>query len=256
MEKIGIYIYNGASTDFLGVDKKISGQISVFSKYYHMERVVIEKEKTNLIKSLSWRLPGGSWGADYESALRRIDEISQLGNIHFFYIRQKLADKRYVSFLFSLKQKYPNALLLFEIPAWPYDKEVLKDKTMWPWYFKDLFYSKQLNKCVNRIVTFADEDYIWNIQTIKAMNGMDVSAFSLSEPVNDDRIKLIGVAMMHPYHGFERIIKGLARYYENGGDRDIQIDFIGYGTELENYLELTQRLNLSDRIHFKGKMGG
>ena len=217
----------------------------------------MEKEKTNVVKSVLWRLPFDSWGSKYDDALRMIREQSEEDEIAFFYIRSRAADRRFVCFLKNLRNTYNNAKIILEIPTYPYAKEFLKNSTMWPWYFKDAVYNRYLKKYVDRIVTFSNDSEIFGIKTIKSMNGMDVSSFSLAKAnLENNTISIIGVAMMQPYHGFERIIKGLGTYYKNGGDRNVKINFVGYGPELDAYKNLTEEYNLTDRVIFKGKLSG
>lgn len=254
----GMYIRGGTNTEFSGVDKKIKNQISVLSRYYDIHEVIIEKEKTNIIKSVVCRLPGGSWGAKYDEALREIESIRGDDSIFFFYIRISPVDRKYVSFLKTLRERYPKTRILLEVPTFPYDKEYLHSKTMWPWYFKDKYNRKNISEYIDRVVTVEDSKSLFGVPAIKIKNGLDVSQVRLISKDNEDSnsIQLIVVAMMQPYHGYERLIKGLASYYLNGGMRDIRIRMVGYGSELKFYQSLTERYNMTDRIEFVGKLEG
>ena len=256
--KIGFYLYSGSDTEFTGVEKKIDNQIRAFSNKYQVTKVAIKKDRTNLIKSIIWRVPFGSWGAKYEEALEYIEDCSKGKNIAFIYIRTQFFDRKYLLFLKQLRQTYRDTKILLEIPTYPYDYELIRSVTMWPWYFKDKIYSRWLKNYVDRIVTFSDHNSIFGIPTIRTTNGMDVSSFSLArvENVDNDSINMIAVAMMQPYHGFERLIKGLASYYANGGKRTVRICFVGYGSELDMYQKLTEKYQLTEYISFKGKLQG
>ncbi len=171
MEK-GFYIHIGSKTAFLGVEKKVLAQIKALSQEYDVDRIVIEKEESNIIKSILWRLPGGSWGAKYEDALDEIKEKANGNKVHFFYIRAQVMDRKYMHFLSKIRGNYPDAKVVFELPTYPYDRELFQNGTMWPWFFKDRHYRKQLKKYVDRLVTFSEDDYIWGIKTIRIINGI------------------------------------------------------------------------------------
>ena len=253
----GFYLLSGSDTEFSGVNKKIDNQIKVLSKKCKTIRVEIPKKRGNLIESVAWRLPLGSWGADYDKALSIIEECSNGASVSFFYIRTQFFDRCYISFLRTLRQNYTAAKIILEIPTYPYDFEIIKSKTMWPWYFKDHFYRGKVSKYIDRIATFTNDYEIFNVPTIRIMNGMDVDSFSLAKCENDnDTIKMIAVAMMQPYHGFERLIKGLHTYYNNGGSRDVHISFVGYGPELAYYKKIVEECKLSERVLFAGKLSG
>ncbi len=255
----GIYLYTGSKTGFPGVEKKIKNQIKVFSQYYKMYKVIIEKEDTNIIKSISWRMPGGSWGGKYEETLEEIDTIIGCGGeIAFFYIRISPLDRRYIRFLEVLRIKYDEAIILLEIPTYPYAKEYLQSKTMWPWYFKEILNKWKLSKCVDRIITTSDcGDYIWSIKTIISKNGVDVESISpIQDTKVDNTLRLIAVAQFQPSHGYERVIRGLSEYYANGGKRHVELHMVGDGVECDIYKKLTNELGLNDSIFFYGVLEG
>ena len=258
--KKGFYIRNGSKTQFSGVERKVRDQIKALSACCDdVDEIIVEKEETNLFRSIGWRLPGGSMGMQYEKALHEIETALHAGDeVLFFYIRSSLADRRYVHFLKQLRMKYPGAKILFEIPTYPYGKEVLKNSTMWPWFFKDRIYRGKIHRYIDRIATYSDDDVIFGVPTLKVMNGIDVNFVkpAYRAETTDGRITLIVVAMMQPYHGYERLIEGLAEYYKNGGMRDVYIDMVGYGSELEMYQQLVRDHKLESRVRFKGKLDG
>lgn len=67
--KVGYYIYYETNTDFAGVKKKIDNQITVLNTQFDCRKIIVPKEKKNIMKSILWRLPFGSFGRKYEYAL-------------------------------------------------------------------------------------------------------------------------------------------------------------------------------------------
>lgn len=169
--KNGYYICYGTSTEFLGVDKKIDNQVKVLNTVCDCRKIAIPKEETNVIKSIMWRMPFGSFGRKYEYAF---ENIRQNGEPDFLYIRFVPLDRRFIRFLEELRRRYAFAKIMVEIPTYPYKQELLHSITMFPFYFKDVFYRKRLKKCVDRIVTLTNDRQIYGIPTICIMNGIIV----------------------------------------------------------------------------------
>ena len=257
-KKKGIYIRCGSKTGFAGVQKKINDQIGAFSRIYDMRDIVVEKADTNAVRSILWRVPGGSFGRRYTDAIEEIEEFSGHKELKLIYIRQQPFDKAFVMFIKELRTIYSNAKILMEVPTYPYASELLHNSTMWPWYFKDLVYNKRIGKFLDRVVTYSKDDMIFGVPTIQTMNGINVESIRLAETEvsNNDTIRMIAVAMMQPYHGFERLIKGLESYYKNSPSRRVELVMVGYGSELSYYKDLTEKCKLSDIIEFKGKLIG
>ena len=257
----GIYIYRGSEKSFSGVEKKINAQIKVLSQCFAVGKVIIRKEPTNIIKSISWRLPFGSWGARYDDAIKEIEEKNTDKNIKFFYIRGNASDRRYLLFFKTLKSKYPNSKIILELATYPYSNDLLGSKTMWPWYFKDKIYQKSISRYVDKIVTYSDDQYIFGVPTIRLKNGYDVDLVNGYLHINNSNagnksINLLAVANFQRTHGYERIISGLYDYYDNGGKFEIILHMVGDGTVKSFYEELVKKLNLQSRVKFYGVKSG
>ncbi|WP_321480090.1 glycosyltransferase family 1 protein [uncultured Bacteroides sp.] len=110
--------------------------------------------------------------------------------------------------------KENGAKVIMEIPTYPYDQEYI-DKSMILELFIDKLFRKRLANNLNAIVTFSNEKIIFGQRTIRISNGIDFSAIKQKENVNDIQyeLHLIGVAEVHYWHGFDRIIKGLGEFY-------------------------------------------
>ena len=72
----------------------------------------------------------------------------------------------------------------------------------------------------------------------------------------DDTIDLLCVALMQPYHGYERLLYGLKNYLQNGGKRKILIHIVGEGPEKENYEKIVAKEKLDSNVIFYGRKGG
>ena len=119
-----------------------------------------------------------------------------------------------------------------EIPTYPYDKEVsgycLNDIVSLQ---IDKLFRNQLASQMEAIVTFSDADQIFGQRTIKISNGIDFDSIPLHQPktVNNGEIHLIGVAEIHYWHGFDRLVAGMGEYYRKNPDgRKIYFHVVGW----------------------------
>ena len=251
--KRGIYITTFGNALSVGVEKKIRDQVKVFKTFFEVEHVNIPKCSSKLRKIVSV-LPGGSISREYRQFWDKYRGIK----FDYIYIRKVEVDRAYLKFIMQLRELNPKAKIVLEFPTYPYDKDLKNSRTMWPWYYKDKYNRNSLTKYVDRIVTFSEDDEIFGIPTLKISNGIDVGAVKMASvfECQDNRIKMIAVAMMQQYHGFERLIKGLYSYYRSGQTRNIELVLVGYGPELDSYKDLTRRYKLEDRVCFMGKLQG
>ena len=254
MKKKGYYIYFKLRESQAGVRRKIDDQMAVLGRHLDISELEIKKEKVNFIKGILSRLPFGSYAMDYDSVLSDID------NPDFVYIRHKALDHRYFLFLKKIKKRNSDVKIILEIPTYPYKGEILRNKTMWPFYFKDAFRRNRLKGVIERIATFSEDDTIFGIPTIKTQNGIMVDRFPvISKEKKKDSLNLIAVASLLPYHGYERCILGLSDYYSdlhNTKKEQIYLHIVGDGDELRKYKEIVKKHKLESHVKFYGKLVG
>jgi glycosyltransferase involved in cell wall biosynthesis len=250
--KKGYYIYYTTTTEFLGVDRKISDQIKVFNNISNCKKVMVEREKFSIIKSIIWRMPFGSFGRDYDKAMEDIIDPD------YIYIRFVPIDRSFLNFIKRLRISHPTCKIILEIATYPYSKELIYDITMFPFYFKDRFYNKGLKRYVDKIVTFSDDNEIFGIPTIKIINGIDVASVKCLKHnmEKDSTIRLLAVAKLQKSHGYERVISGLKKYYEDNHSKRVEVHIVGDGTELDYYKNLVKEYKLEDYVVFYGAKVG
>lgn len=250
--KNGYYIYYETYNDFIGVHKKIDNQIRIMNFCLKCKKVIVPREKKNVIKSILWRLPFGSFGREYEKVFDIIDDKPD-----FFYIRFVAVDRRFLGFVKKVRERYPTTKIIMEIATYPYKGELTGSLTMFPFYFKDLFYRKKLRRYVDRIVTFSEDDEIFGIPTIRTRNGIVVDDYKVVHKVKQDNvIRLIAVAMFRKEHGYERIIEGLSNYYAGEKKQRIEFHVVGDGEEVKKYHNLVKKFHLENYVIFHGKKSG
>lgn len=230
-----------------GVKKKISGQVLAFKDHFEVEEIGIKVRINNTVSKILKRIPFGPSSYQWKGAAQRIQDPNVL------YIRKPLCDRGFDAFLKQVKHQYPDAKILMEIPTYPYDKELFSGIKNLPMYFGEVFYRNRLHKYVDRIVIFSEDTEIFGIPTIGIQNGIHIEDNPVRPAKTDtSEIHLIAVAAFQRAHGYERIIRGLDEYYKSGGTRNIILDFVGYGKESEQYIQLIQDLGLQEHIVFWG----
>lgn len=172
------------------------------------------------------------------------------------YNRYGMMDTFYYRVLKRLNRN--GARIIIEIPTYPYVGEVPKTflyNMMIKW---DDLYLKKMKSCVDAIATYSQDDMIFGIKTIKAVNGVDFSKISLKENCNlKDSIDLVGVANVSKWHGFDRVIYGLKNYYlSNDISKDVRFHIVGEGSVLDEYKKIVAENNLQEYVIFYGKRKG
>lgn len=242
----GYYIHFDAKAT-PGVAKKIDMQMREFERTFEMHEIDVKAVRVSAITRLARFLPGGYIQREYGAALLRLESPD------FVYIRRTTTDRAFVRFLCEIKQKFPKCKILIELFTYPYDKDEFARWNTFPYYLKDKFNRGKLYRYVDRFVTYSEDEKIFGVKTICTMNGIDVADTKPVCPDSDrtgEGIHMIAVAYMQAHHGYERMIQGLADYYEKGGDRNVVLHLVGDGPEKKSYEELVQRSKLDAHVKF------
>lgn len=118
--------------------------------------------------------------------------------------------------------------VLLEIPTYPYDHEYSSGMEKVQLYTDKLF-RHAFCRYVDFIVTFSSDDRIFGRPTIRISNGIDFARIPLRSLRHgtSKELHLIGVAEIHFWHGFDRLLKGLGAYYGNNPEYKVYFHLIG-----------------------------
>ena len=281
--KILFLVYHGFS-EYSGISKKIRYQVKGLKENGHDVRLCFYDFASNghscrFVDAQIIRDYGkGKWAGlrqrmDYGCIL----DYCLRENIEFVYARCFMnANPFLVRFFKQLKQAGIKAVT--EIPTYPYDKEFSSSSD---WKMKldlwlDKHYRSSLYRQQDAVVTFSDEDEIFGQRTIRISNGVDFDSIPLHEFKGESSqnytceeklippLHLIGVAEVHFWHGFDRLIAGLGEYYSQGGKRVIYFHIVGgvhpdymYDSpQSPGFQTLIERYDISDKIVFHGTLFG
>lgn len=192
---------------------------------------------------------------DYAPILAYIEEKQ----ISFVYMRSEHnANPFLIHFVRRLRNK--GIKVVMEIPTFPYDQEYITFESKCSLFIDKLF-RKSLAKQLNAIITFSNQTEIFGQRTIRISNGIDFSSVKLKQ--NNHRqseLHLIGVAEIHYWHGFDRIVGGMRDYYKSKAD-DYKIFFHIVGEfsgkrEKNDILPLIKENQLENYVILHGQLFG
>lgn len=156
-----------------------------------------------------------------------------------------------------------------EIPTYPYDAEFVGFPFQTRMNLKvDQLFRHKLYAQMDAIVTFSDAKEIFGQRTINISNGVDFDSIPLHQTSavshQSSELHLIGVAEVHYWHGYDRLIAGIGEYYKNGGKRDVFFHIVGGvgPSEMHDSMHapgfegLIEKYKLKDHIIFHGQLFG
>ena len=216
-----------------GISKKISYQVDAL-RACGMEVHLCYMDETTTKK----RMVDGVTIADYGNGamskiLKRtefssITKYAQQEHIEFVYIRSNHNANPFTIRMVR-QMKRAGMKVVMEIPTYPYDAEY-EAQGMNRQIFFDKIFRHRLAKHLDGIVTFSDYKEIFGQRAINISNGIDFDSVPIKSSQNDTskEMNLIGVAEIHRWHGFDRLVKGLADYYSQPQDYIVKFHVVGY----------------------------
>ena len=270
--KILFLVYHGFS-EVSGISKKIHYQVKGLRENgYEVHLCYYDFDKNGH----RCRFVDGNVIKDYGTGMlaglrQRIDldcvyEYCKDNGIEFVYARCfQNASPFLINFFKKLKSL--GIRTVTEIPTYPYDQEFTTFSRQERLGLKiDQMFRNKLYRQMSAVVTFSDAESIFGQRTIRISNGVDFDSTPIHQfhPV-DDAIHLIGVAEVHLWHGYDRLIAGMGEYYKKarspkkvvfhivGGIDPYDLygegDYKGIQTRIDEY-------GLKDKVVFHGQLFG
>jgi len=278
--KVLFLIYHGFS-EVSGISKKIRYQVKGLEQnghkvhlcYYdrgsngHWQRFVECKNRTVVIDDYG---TGKMAGLRQRTSYNAIYKYCIEQKIQIVYARCFMNASPFLNKFFG-KLKKRDIKAVMEIPTYPYDQEFngFPFMTRMNLHIDQLF-RKGLARQLEAIVTFTNEQQIFGQQTINISNGVDLDSIPLHKKVDSSKeLHLIGVAEVHYWHGYDRLIAGLGEYYKknfNGSTSQKPVFFHIVGgvwkSEMYNsihapgFAELIEKYGLQDKVIFHDQLFG
>ena len=272
--RILFLIYHGFS-EHSGISKKIHYQVKGLRENGHDVRLCYydfnsEGHRCRYVNGDIIKDYGsGAWAA----ICQRIDysciyDYCVREGIEFVYARCfQNANPWLISFFKKLRNAGIHAVT--EIPTYPYDQEFKNFEWKMRMGLKvDQLFRKKLYQQMDALVTFSDAERIFGQRTIRISNGVDFDSIPL---LNNDNVNgndngngngvhralhLIGVAEVHPWHGFDRLVAGLGEYK---GETPVYFHIVGgvHPNHMNNvFLPLIEKYHIKDNVIFHGTLFG
>ncbi len=270
--KILFLVYHGFSK-YSGISKKILYQVKGLRENGHEVHLcyydfACNGHRCRYIDDKVIKDYGKGWLAGFKQRFDYscIYDYCKMEGIEFVYARCfQNANPCLVRFYKKLRNSGIHAVT--EIPTYPYDKEFVHSDFKTRICLKiDQMFRRKLYHQMDAIVTFSDAVRIYGQRTIRISNGVDFDSIPLHTPQLSDfsSLHLVGVAEVHAWHGFDRVMAGLGEYYsqksETNSDK-IEVFFHVVGgvhpkRMKSEFLPIIVRYGLQDKIIFHGQLFG
>lgn len=257
----GLYFLEERFEKDSGVGKKIEAQIKAMKKLrIDIELLINNREKRTVERIINKNSLGkfAKKGFGRLKGYKAIINYLVKNNFDFIYIRYTgYGDMYFYNFLLKLKKN--NIKIYLEIPTFPYDNELkrntFKEKIQ---VLLEKYYRNKMKDIVNKVITYSEDDIIFEIPTIKIQNGVDLDKIELVKKSESEDIRIITVAKIANWHGIDRFILSMVEYYKKNPQQKVIFNVVGYGDK--EYIEMLKRLvkesELDDYVIFHGAKFG
>jgi len=188
----------------------------------------------------------------YNSFLKFLDEVIDLYNIDVLYYRNSQPSKR----LIKIMQK-KKLIKIIEFPTYPFENELAKSKTKFEY---NLFWKNGMKKFEDfaDIIVAISSDNTLNVdkKIVLINNGIRLEDIKIKNQNKQSSINLLSIANVAFWHGYDRIIRGLDKYYKKNPKKEIYYHCVGEGVELENLKNLVKEKKLEKYVIFHGTKTG
>ena len=167
---------------------------------------------------------------------------------------------------FFARLKKAGIKAVMEIPTYPYDQEFEGFSRVERLQLRiDQVFRKSLARHLEAIVTFTNQEQIFGQRTIRISNGVDFDSMPLHQKVDTtNELHLIGVAEVHYWHGYDRLIAGLGEYYRQPNVKPVYFHIVGGVWKSEMYddehapgfSELIEKYGIQDKVIFHDQLFG
>ena len=241
--------------NYSGVKKKINDQVMAFNRFGGVTcNLTVFGRKSKILDKLLVRFPYFSHAGSWSSSL-------DLSDVSCIYIRLPGFNFQFLMQLRRIKKTNSKIIIIIEIPTYPYDKQLSQRVLDIPLLIKDKISRNFLRRRVDYFVTYSQDDLIFGVETIQIRNG--INPFNLPKLKNrinlnpKQEIRLIGLANVRFYHGYDRVLIGLKEYYASNPSVTVYFDIVGSGDlVIQELIEMTNKFNLNKYVVFHGPMIG
>lgn len=238
-----------------GVSKKIDLQRQALEGYGFPSQILTMDGTAIRLGSDIIREKSQGFRAKIVAEIDFYEEMANVsGEFDWIYIRHQRASPFLNHCLKKIRRARPDTPILVEFPTWPLDGEAqgLRGKLL---MISDRVWRPKMAQVADHLITFSKHQEILKKNTIKIDNGFDIEGYTAKGKQLSDPIRLIGLANVSRWHGYDRVIEGLYRHSVQGR-QDVHLDIVGTGAELASLKALVQKRGLSNLVKFHGNLTG
>lgn len=244
---------------FPGVQIKIDDEIKVMTAAgYHVDRIHQYGNAAQLVDTVT-----GACQTFHTPVLRRFSLLKAV-KAALAQCRYQAAYIRFQFFSEDVRQitavlEKNGTKVLMEFPTFPYEGELHRQGAKGEVKLLcDRMYRHVCARHIRAFVTQAEETQIYGLPCVRFPNGLDYSRHPLRHvrPPRPDEVHMLAVACMLPWHGYDRLLEGMGRYYAGGGEVNFVFHLVGEGREIGKYRQIVEKYALEDHVVFHGMQGG
>lgn len=260
-----LYITRYSLHQNFNLQKKFDGQLNAFRSlgfevyfigFDEKHLYLVNGQEKTVIGNTHFRFPAYLHTQFYNDLHKAA--IKAIESVGFDFVYWRTAPLWNSSCKVANAIKNSGARLIYEIPTFPPSKESYTSvlRRLFSIYSRTL--SKKFDPLVDYYVVIGEDaggEYKGK-PAINIENGIDISNISVRTPDNSkDEIHILALASMCYWHGYDRLIKSLAKY---NGDKKVIVHMVGGndGGYLDEWKELSKTLGLTDSVVYHGPMSG
>lgn len=244
-----IYRVDKSQPENTGVVKKLIGQVEGLEVANCKVDYVIHDTKhiylnNKPIYDINVENVGAYFKWNFFNCLYNIELI----NYDICIIRYGLSSLSFLKFLKAFRKENKKAQLLVDMPTYPYKLEHVGLKGKVKIIIDNLLRIK-LYELVDYVMHSGEHSFIFNIPTVKISNGISCKTLRVRSYKERKGLRMIAVGKWRYWHGLDRLINGMAQMTNA---KEIKLDIVGEGPELDNLKKLVLKNGLERRVLFHG----
>lgn len=247
------------------IGKKLQGEVNAFEELGHHVTAIrffdgavwaVEREQKEKLFRVSEN------GMAHLLAIPKAVHLllKRWNHYDFSYARRTFCTPWHLAMLRELKKH--GVFTIEELPTYPYDEEnklyTKRSYQIAAWI--ERICRKYYRHWLDLFTTLSDDTEIFGVPALHIDNGVDLKSipYVQHEYRPGGEIRLLTISSMKPWHGYERLIQGLAEYKKDHPQnaRRFTIEMVGDGPMRKSWEELAKRLNISDQVIFHGRQTG
>ena len=260
-----LYIMKYAIDEDFNLKMKFDGQLKAFEhmgyqvyyigydrKYFYL----IRGEKKRIIGKTHFSLPSYIHTFFFIEQNRLIMKLMK--RMKFDYVYWRSAPCWYSTYKAAACIKKYDSKLIYEFPTFLKTKEKALSRLRALFGFYAAIWQKKVDKKVDCFVMIGEDagGQYKGKPAVNIENGINVEEIPVRHFTPDpEKIHLLALASMSYWHGYDKMIRSIAEYK---GDTKVIFHMVGgnSGGSLEDWKQLAQELDVTDRVIFHGQMSG